>query len=436
MRVNRMDGRGSLGVGWFIALAVGAGLGSVSGATAETIERVEGTALAGVYVVRPAKTSETVHLRLMVQAGEADNPGAEGMAHFVEHLAWLSANPSADRGFDRYSNARVTARSTSYRISGRREDFPELVVRLLRALEPFGLEDRLLLEERDIIQREYQYRFTGKPLVQLHEDLKRRAHGKHPFGQSILGRPMHIESYSLDEARAFHRRTHRPRTAVLVVQGDVSHGALQGLLWRELGPGGGATDTGPPDYTMAPAVRDIQIRNVDGLVRPVLLYRKIVEIPGPEPQPDSGLPELRQQLALLRDVLVSSLPGSLGKSLHFDDFVAESFRLSVGAFDPRHLQIQLVAHPDQGVSLDRLLSTFETVLGKIAEHGIPAETFTRLRQRYVDRLKRRDDPERFAFHEVLRVVELRTGESTRELPEYRAYARTITRGHVASHVVS
>ena len=425
-------GRRHLLIGWLVAFGVVTGLVSIFDAMAEVIERVEGTPLAGVYVVRPVKSNDAIHLRLMVQVGEADNRGTEGMAHYVEHLAWLSVHQAAERGVDRHSNARVTARSTSYGISGKLKDFPELVERILRVLEPFVLEEEFMLNERDIIQREYRYRVTDNPFSLLNDNLRRQVHGDHPFGRSVLGRPEDIEQFSLDEARAFHRKTHRPENAVLIVQGDVSRTKLRILLRRKFGSGSSVANTRLPKYAMAPVTRDVEIQYVDGLTRPVLLYRKMVRIPGPELETVSGLPELRQQLVLLRDVLASSVPGSLGRPLRFGNFVAESFRVGVGAFDFRHIQLKFFAHPDQGVSLETLLVAFETALSETAEDGIPVESFKRIRHRYIDRLERRDDPERFAFREVLSVVERRIGEAPRELSGYREYAHKIKREQVDS----
>ena len=168
-----------------------------------------------------------------------------------------------------------------------------------------------MLEERDIILREHDYRIVEDPYAPLHDDLMRRLDGDGPFARSTLGRPEDIASFSLAEARAFHRETHRPENSVLIVRGDVSGEELRRILRDKFGPGRPAADTRPPEYAMGPPVRDIRTREAPGLVRPELLYRKVVELPGTGPQSASGLPELRQRLVLLREVLLSSLPGSL-----------------------------------------------------------------------------------------------------------------------------
>lgn len=177
---------------------------------------------------------------------------------------------------------------------------------------------------------------------------------------------------------------------------------------------------------MGPPIRDIRIREAPGLARPELLYLKVVELPAAGSQSASGLPALRQQLVLLRDVLLSTLPGSIARPLRFDSFIAESFGLDIDLVAPRHLELEFDAWPDRGVSLDTLLREFEKAVSATAARGIPNETFRRVRQRWLDRLEGRRDRQEFAFREVVQAIERRTGELPRELSAYREDASRIT----------
>ena len=423
--VNRARPRGSLtatllSLGLLLAIGPSCALGM------PIVERVEAPGLAGVYVVRPSGYDERVHLHLIVLSGEADNRGTEGIAHYVEHLAWFNAHGAVDPEFVRHTNATAKLRSTSYWMSGQTPEFRALADGILRVLDPFELDEQFMLEERDIILREHDYRVAEDPYAPLHDDLMRRLHGDGPFARSVLGRPEDIASFSLAEARAFHRETHRPENSVLIVRGDVSGEELRRILRRKFGPERVAAGIRPPEYTMGPPIRDIRTREAPGLARPELLYRKVVELPGTGPQSASGLPELRQRLALLREVLLSSLPGSLARPLRFDSFIAESFGLHIGLVAPRYLELEFDAWPDQGVSLDTLLREFERAISATAARGIPIETFRRVRQRYLDRLEGRRDRQEFAFREVVRAIERRTGEPPRELSAYREDGSRIT----------
>ena len=391
------------------------------------LERVDVPGLAGVYFVRPSKDDNRVHLRLIVLAGEADNRGTEGIAHYAEHLAWYNARITQDSRFDRHSNATTNLLSTTYWVSGNPEDVDELVEGLLRVLEPLALPVDFMREERDIVLREYQYRVAEDPYAPLHDDLRRRLHGDNPVARSLLGRPDDIASFSLDEARAFHRATHRPENTVLVVQGPVSRDDLLRVVQRTVGPRTAVADVAPPPYVMGPPVRDLRTRRAPGLVRPVLLYYKLVELPETGSPSEPGLSELRLRLALLYRVLDSTLPGSIARPLRFERFVAESYTLELDAFAPRHVLLGFFARPDRGVSLEALMRELETTIAEIAEHGIPDRTFIRIRQRYVDGLRRRDDPEKLAVQEITRVADSRTGETPRGPFEIRADAWKITR---------
>jgi len=396
-----------------------------------TIERIEAPGLAGAYVVRPSVDDhDEVHLNLIVLAGEADNRGTEGIAHYVEHLAWLNATGRMDRDFVRHSNAWTRAHSTTYRMSGRASDFAELAQNMLRVFEPFELEQRFMLEERDIILREHEHRVGEDPYAPLRDDLARRLHGDNPPARSVLGHPDDIASFSLDEARTFHRQTHRPENAVLIVRGEVSGEDLQRVLRQMLGPATAASDVRPPHYTMGAHVRDVRTRVVPGLTRPALLYFKVVKLPLAERRRGSGPPDIGQRLALLHEVLDSSLPGGLAKPLRFDNFIAASYRLGLRVVAPRHLQLEFFAHPDRGVSPDTLLRAFEQAMSDAGARGIPVETFERARRRHLDELKRRRDRRAFEFDELVRVIELRTGKPPRGLAAYREDGRRITRAQL------
>ncbi|MEN9011110.1 MAG: hypothetical protein ABF241_03460 [Yoonia sp.] len=50
---------------------------------------------------------DSAFIHLVFPSGEAQNPYAEGLAHYVEHLAWLSAmkGPDQTRALKAHSNA-------------------------------------------------------------------------------------------------------------------------------------------------------------------------------------------------------------------------------------------------------------------------------------------------------------------------------------------
>ena len=76
-----------------------------------------------VYLIRDSSI-DLIQIHLIVQSGEAENPFEEGMAHYVEHIAWLNVL-EAGRGFQHHnSNAWTTHLSTGYWVSGPKTTFP------------------------------------------------------------------------------------------------------------------------------------------------------------------------------------------------------------------------------------------------------------------------------------------------------------------------
>lgn len=57
---------------------------------------------------------EDIYLYLVFPSGEAANPLDEGMAHYVEHLAWLSAFGGYNNYHERHSNAWTNQFTTGY----------------------------------------------------------------------------------------------------------------------------------------------------------------------------------------------------------------------------------------------------------------------------------------------------------------------------------
>ena len=106
---------------------------------------------------------EDIYLYLVFPSGEAANPFDEGLAHYVEHLAWLSAFGGSDNSKERPSNAWTNQFSTGYSRIAREGDLYNALEQLIAVSEPFSLDKDFALQERSIILREYDYRVAESP---------------------------------------------------------------------------------------------------------------------------------------------------------------------------------------------------------------------------------------------------------------------------------
>jgi hypothetical protein len=313
---------------------------------------------------------------VVVQTGEADLIGPEGLLHYVEHLAWLNAVKNNTDRIDTDSNAWTNSRSIGYWLTGPKSKLKDNLEKLVRVFDKLNLANEFALQERDIIQREYDLRQSDNLDVNIAESLDKILYQGNGLARSVIGKKTDIENFSLQDAMALHSKTHFPENAILVVVGDISAyeliDALPKVVAQKLLIRGGA---------------ELILKNEDipksvtfsgNSLNEKLVWRRVIELPI-----SLNYDLLAIQCDLLKDILSADLPGGLAKPLRFDAFVTSSFEISVSAIDERHVELRFVGIPDKNVELKDVKEAFETELTKSAKRGIPAVTFERILTRYL-----------------------------------------------------
>lgn len=85
---------------------------------AQVIDLTEHTSLKRAYLIEQPK-AEFVTVQMLLNVGEADFDGPEGLAHYLEHLVWYSADKAhGDGAKNRISNAWTNNLFTNYWNSG------------------------------------------------------------------------------------------------------------------------------------------------------------------------------------------------------------------------------------------------------------------------------------------------------------------------------
>jgi len=364
-----------------------------------------------------------VELYLIFPAGEALNPYDEGMAHYVEHLAWLSAFQNANSRLDRHANAWTTRLSTGYSNSSSLNHLRRSLRILLSVADPLKVELDFALEERDIVLREYDFRASEQPLFSLIREMDMSLYGEGGLGRSLIGRPSEITEFSLNDARALHTKSHVLSQATLLVYGNV----LQSQLLSLLESFDTSSVTGNPAsaheiyWANDTVLRDSESLVLDGLTSSTFLYRKLIK---PDICDDLNRCEMIVQIA--EHALGSSLPGGVAGPLRFDQFVARSFSLELNIIANQYIELGFSAQPDIGVSLKELQNIFETELLKSLELGIPAETFDRVVSRLnggLDSVLERDRP---AYNRDLALAQINRGKALFLLNQQRQVLKKIS----------
>ncbi len=333
----------------------------------------------------PNPEIEHIYLYLVFPSGEAANPFDEGMAHYVEHLAWLSFLDGSNDNEERHSNAWTNRFSTGYWQIATKDDLHTALQRLIEVSKPLSVDSSFALEERNIILREYDYRVSERPLYPVYRDMDRILYGNGSLARSVIGEPPIIAEYSLDDARTLHRQSHVLREVTLLVYGNVDKSQLETALAALP-----MEQKAKPELNSVSKgwVEDGTLNDKASLVIPdvsteTFLYRKLVPLASCDAAVLSHCAMISQ---IAENALDSALPGGLAGPLRFDRFVARSFSFNISIVKNAYVEISFTAYPDNGVSLEELELAFHDSYRMALQNGLTPETFERVQSRLSDEL--------------------------------------------------
>ena len=177
-----------------------------------------------VFVV-PGRSS-TVSVNLIIPY-EATRPA---LAHYVEHLVYLSVIRGKFDGTDPDDNATTNKSAITYTLNGPISQLPAILHVLAGVFAPLDLSTRAADEERDIVMREYDLDHDSGMEEEATDALNTFLFEGNGMSVSVLGSRGDIAALTLADAQRFHRDTHRPERAMLLVSGGVSTDDVAGLL--------------------------------------------------------------------------------------------------------------------------------------------------------------------------------------------------------------
>ncbi|UCH22115.1 MAG: insulinase family protein [Deltaproteobacteria bacterium] len=76
--------------------------------------------------------------------------------------------------------------------------------------------------EKEVVQREWAFRYVNNPAGAAWLDLQTTAYTAHPYRNPVIGWKSDMEKYTTDDAVAFHQKHYNPANAVCVLVGDVN----------------------------------------------------------------------------------------------------------------------------------------------------------------------------------------------------------------------
>ncbi len=294
-------------------------------------------------------------------------------------LQWL--NSFNEDGATRHSNAWTNLYTTGYWVEFNTSDHESQLESLLNVVDPWALDEKFMLEERAVIEQEYNIGFAEDPYLTINLERTSALLGKTPFARSVIGTPDAIRKYDLAEARQLHKHSHRLENATLLVTGDSSTEQMaQWLSAMNLPSIDNQNELPDPPRIDLPNIvdeQDVRSRNIPS----TFYFEKLVEI-----ESCGNVAQCDITFQILRSVIDSSMQGGIAAALRFDNFIARAFSFHLYSLGDSNAVVSFIAQPDLGISLQTLNDAFVDAWSATSEGGIPMKSFERMRKRIMNKL--------------------------------------------------
>ena len=184
----------------------------------------------GLEVVAiPLKKNSVITTDVFYKVGSRDEMmGKSGMAHMLEHLNFKSTKNLKDgefdeiiKGFGGVNNASTGFDFTHYYINSSKENLAKSLELLAELMANLKLNDKEFQPERQVVAEERLWRTDNNPGGYLYFNLFNLAYSYHPYHWMPIGFMEDIQSWSIDDIKAFHKTYYAPNNAVVVVAGDI-----------------------------------------------------------------------------------------------------------------------------------------------------------------------------------------------------------------------
>ncbi len=241
------------------------------------------------YLILPNQTPPgQVAMRLVINAGSMqERPGEEGVAHFLEHLAFRGTASFPDGELQRVmeglglqmgadANASTGADRTTFMFNMARNDAVSIDTGLLMLREIVSamlIAPEFVNAERGVVLAEERTR--AGPSEEAQKAFMKLQLGNHPYGRSPIGLRKVVETVTAEGIRGFYDAYYRPERATLIIVGDVqADSVVSALTARFAGwKGRGAPGADPAPVSKKPPSPDVAIVTTPGAADTSVLLR-------------------------------------------------------------------------------------------------------------------------------------------------------------------
>jgi predicted Zn-dependent peptidase len=154
--------------------------------------------------------------------------GKSGMAHMLEHLSFKSTDKLKAGEFDTIvksrggvNNAATGFDKTHYYIKTASKNLSMTLDLFAELMTNLKLDDAEFQKERDVVAEERRLRTDNNPMGYLYFRVFNTHFTYHPYHWLPIGFMEDIQSWKIEEIRAFYHRYYQPNNAILVVAGNI-----------------------------------------------------------------------------------------------------------------------------------------------------------------------------------------------------------------------
>lgn len=154
--------------------------------------------------------------------------GKSGMAHMLEHLSFKSTEKLKEGEFDTIvksrggvNNAATGFDKTHYYIKTASKNLGMTLDLFTELMHNLKLTDEEFQKERDVVAEERRLRTDNNPMGYLYFRVFNTHFTYHPYHWLPIGFMEDIQSWKIEDIRAFYHRYYQPNNATLVVAGDI-----------------------------------------------------------------------------------------------------------------------------------------------------------------------------------------------------------------------
>ena len=154
--------------------------------------------------------------------------GKSGIAHMLEHLNFKSTKNLEAGEFDKIvkskggvNNAATSFDYTHYYIKSSSSNLETSAGLFAELMENLNLKDEEFQTERDVVAEERRVRTDNPPIGYLYFRLFNTHYVSHPYHWTPIGFMHDIQTWTIDDIKAFHAKYYQPNNAILIVTGDI-----------------------------------------------------------------------------------------------------------------------------------------------------------------------------------------------------------------------